>query len=131
MYKTALAIVTFGLIVSLGIIVLNGSSRVDTISVSQEQNVEVRDGIQYVTIRARGGYMPRVSSAASNIPTKLVIQTDGTYDCSLSLVIQSLKYQKILASTGEEVIDVGTPAPGQSLRGVCSMGMYSFVINFT
>ncbi|WKZ27096.1 MAG: cupredoxin domain-containing protein [Candidatus Paceibacterota bacterium] len=94
-----------------------------------EQNVEIRDGIQYVTIKARGGYSPRQSRAQANIPTRLIVKTNGTYDCSLALVIRSIGYQKILSQTGEEVIDLGNPSPG-TLQGLCSMGMYSFAIAF-
>jgi plastocyanin domain-containing protein len=93
------------------------------------ENVEIRDGIQYITVTAQGGYSPRLSSAQANIPTKLIVETNGTYDCSAALVIEAVDYQEILPSSGEEVIDLGTPAPG-TLQGLCSMGMYSFTINF-
>lgn len=93
------------------------------------QNVEVREGVQYITITARGGYSPRVSMAQANIPTKLIVRTNGTYDCSLALVIRSMGYQKILSQTGEEIIDLGIPEKG-TLQGTCSMGMYNFKINF-
>jgi plastocyanin domain-containing protein len=94
------------------------------------QNVETIDGMQYVTINAKGGYFPRVSEAKAGIPTKLIIETKGTYDCSLALVIRSINYQKLLNKTGEEVIDIGVPVSGVPLVGTCSMGMYSFTINF-
>lgn len=93
------------------------------------QNVEIRDGIQYVTIDARGGYSPRMSVAEANIPTKLVVRTDGTYDCSVALVIKSLGYRQMLQPTGEEIIDLGERKPG-ALQGLCSMGMYNFTVNF-
>ncbi len=92
------------------------------------KNVEIRDGIQYVTITAQGGYSPRVSKIDSDIPTKLVVKTNGTYDCSISLVIKSLGFQKILPPTGEEVIDLGIPKKGETVQGVCGMGMYNFQI---
>lgn len=93
-------------------------------------NSVMKDGIQYVTITASGGYSPRQSGAKAGVPTKLVVKTNGTYDCSASLAINSLNYRKMLPSTGETVIDAGTPKAGDTLRGVCGMGMYSFVINF-
>jgi plastocyanin domain-containing protein len=132
MNKTASIIVTLGLVVGIGIIFFGGTKN-DTGSVSNQavQNVEVRDGIQYVTIEAKGGYSPKVSTAKAGIPTKLVIKTDGTYDCSSSLVIRSVGFQKILAQTGEEIIDLGTPEAGAPLQGTCSMGMYNFVVNFS
>lgn len=128
MNKTASIIITVGIVASIGIIFL-GQSNKNSDSAQSVQNVEIRDGIQYVTISARGGYSPRVSRAQANIPTKLVVKTNGTYDCSAALVIKSIGYQKILPQTGEEVIDLGTPQVG-SLKGLCSMGMYNFSINF-
>lgn len=98
--------------------------------VAQTQNVEVRDGVQYVTVSAKGGYSPRVTKIKSNLPTKLIVKTEGTYDCSASLVIRSLGFQKILQPTGEEVIDLGIPKSGEKVQGVCGMGMYNFALNF-
>lgn len=92
----------------------------------QSKNVEVREGVQYVTITARGGYSPRVSDIKAGMPTKLVVKTNGTFDCSAALVVRSVGFQKILQSTGEEVIDLGVPKAGEKIQGVCSMGMYSF-----
>lgn len=132
MNKTASIIVTLCLVVGLGILFLGGSKN-DTGSSSGQtlQNVEIREGIQYVTIEASGGYSPKISTAKAGIPTKLVIKTKGTFDCSSSLVIRSVGYQKVLPQTGEEIIDIGIPEAGTPLQGVCSMGMYNFVINFS
>src|SRR3989344_7055865 len=94
--------------------------------VGQSQNVEVRDGVQYVTISAKGGYSPRTMEVKGERPTKLIVKTDGTYDCSASLVIHSVGFQKILQPTGEEIIDLGTPKSGEKVQGVCGMGMYNF-----
>lgn len=99
-----------------------------TDGVAESQNVEIRDGVQYVTVTARGGYSPRVTQIKGDIPTKLIVKTDGTYDCSASLVVRSVGFQKILQPTGEEVIDLGTPKSGDKVQGVCGMGMYNFQI---
>lgn len=132
MNKTALIIFSIGLIISIAIIFSMRSSSVATpVSTNAEQKVEVKDGVQYITINAKGGYFPRVSNAKAGVPTKLIIKTSGTYDCSAALVIRSLKYQQILPQNGETIIDVGTPVAGEPLQGVCSMGMYSFVVNFS
>lgn len=128
MNKTASIIIMVAIVVGIGIIFL-GQSNKNSDSAQSVQNVEIRDGIQYVTIGARGGYSPRVSTAQANIPTKLVVKTNGTYDCSAALVIKSIGYQKILLQTGEEVIDLGTPQVG-TFKGLCSMGMYNFSVNF-
>lgn len=122
------------IIISLALIggtlyfVSDRSNSTGTDQVAQSQNVEVRDGVQYVTVTAKGGYSPRVTQIKGGIPTKLVVKTDGTFDCSASLVIRSVGFQKILQSTGEEVIDLGTPKSGDKVQGVCGMGMYNFQI---
>ncbi|MBI3888892.1 hypothetical protein HY311_03855 [Candidatus Nomurabacteria bacterium] len=97
---------------------------------SAVENAQIKDGVQYVTINAGGGYSPRISSAKAGVPTKLIMKTNGIYDCSASLVINSIGYRKILPQTGETEIDIGTPQAGVPLRGVCGMGMYSFSVNF-
>ena len=129
MNKTVSIIVTLALVIGIGIVFIGGSKN-NTETGESAQNVEMRDGIQYITVNAKGGYSPKVSSAKAGIPTKLIVKTDGTYDCSASLVIRSVGFQKILAQTGEEVIDLGTPKAGQPLQGLCGMGMYNFAVNF-
>ena len=131
MNKTVSIIITLGLVVSIGIIFIGGSKKDNANRGQAVQNSEIKDGVQYITINARGGYSPRVSIAKAGIPTKLIVKTDGTYDCSASLVIRSIGFQKILPQTGEIQIDLGMPKVGEPLRGVCGMGMYSFLINFT
>lgn len=101
-----------------------------TPSGTQSQNVEIKDGVQYLTVTAKGGYSPRTTQLKGELPTKLIIKTDGTYDCSASLVIRSVGFQKILQPTGEEIIDLGTPKSGEKIQGMCSMGMYNFAVNF-
>ena len=126
MNKTVSIIITLGLVVVIGIIFWG---RGDT--KSAQNNIEIRDGVQYITVTAKGGYFPNVSTAKAGIPTKLIMKTNGAYDCSASLVIRSIGYQKILPQTGETIIDVGIPKVGEPLQGVCGMGMYSFQINFS
>lgn len=92
-------------------------------------NIIVRDGIQYVTINARGGYRPKTSVIKSDIPTKLIVKTNNTYDCSSSLVVRSANYRGMLPANGETEIDLGAPKSGEKIVGTCSMGMYNFSIN--
>lgn len=130
MNKTIYIIIALVLAIGIGVLFFGQSKNNPGSNDTQSaQNVEIRDGIQYVTINARGGYSPKVSTAQANIPTKLVVKTNGTYDCSAALVIRSIGYQKILPQTGEEIIDLGTPQTG-TLQGLCSMGMYNFAVNF-
>lgn len=129
MNKTVSVIITLGLIVGIGIIFM-GDAKKDTTNTGWTQSVEIKDNVQYITIEAGGGYSPRITEAKAGLPTKLIIKTNGTYDCSASLVIHSIGFQKILPQTGETEIDIGTPKAGVPLQGVCGMGMYSFLINF-
>lgn len=132
MNKTVSIIITLALVVGLGIVFFGGSKPKDnTVATNQPvQNVEVKDGVQYITINAKAGYSPRLTEAKAGIPTKLIVKTNGTYDCSSSLAIRSIGYQKILPQTGEEIIDIGTPKAGEPLQGVCGMGMYNFEVQF-
>lgn len=95
------------------------------------ENSVIKDGVQYITITAQSGYSPRMSTAKAGIPTKIVVKTNGNYDCSSSLVIRSLNYRNMLPNTGETTIDAGTPKAGDSLQGVCGMGMYNFLVKFS
>mgnify|MGYP001613513719 CR=1 FL=1 len=127
MNKTVSIIITLGLVIAIGIVFF-GKLNPDSQSV---QNVEIKNGIQYITINAKGGYSPKVSNAKAGIPTKLIMETSGAYDCSSSLAIKSIGYQKILPPTGKTEIDLGIPKVGEPLQGVCGMGMYNFLINFS
>jgi len=135
MNKTAYIIIAVALVFGIGLIITSvpktqNVSR-QTQQVTQEiQNSEIKDGIQYITINAGGGYTPRISTAKAGIPTKLIVKTNGAYDCSSSLAIPSISYRKILPQTGETEIDIGTPKAGIPLQGICGMGMYNFNVNF-
>ena len=136
--KNVIIIIVTGLVIGFGIMYMSGKNSNNTNIVNstninqtnQSQNVEVKNGIQYITITARGGYSPRTTNAKAGISTKLVIVTNNTYDCSAALKISSIGYQKVLPQTGETTIDIGTPVAGTPLKATCSMGMYNFVVNF-
>src|SRR3989338_8230794 len=127
--NSSVIILIIVLIVGLSVVLLVSSKSKNKLNEPVE-NVEVRDGVQYVTINDKGGYSPQVSNARAGIPAKLIVKTNGTFDCSSALVIRQLNFQKILSQTGEEIIDLGIPKAGEPLQGLCSMGMYSFLINF-
>jgi len=120
-------IISIALIGGMIYLVSDGSNTSDD-QVAQSQNVEIRDGVQYVTITARGGYTPSVTEIRGGIPTKLVVKTNSTYDCSASLVVRSAGFQKMLQPTGEEIIDLGIVKSGEKVQGVCGMGMYNFLV---
>ena len=128
MSKTVSIIITLGLVIAVGIIFTGDSKNGNTNQ--PVQNSEIRDGVQYITIDAKGGYSPMVSTAKAGIPTKLIVKTNGTYDCSAALVVRDAGFQKILPQTGETEIDIGIKKAGETLQGLCGMGMYSFEIKF-
>lgn len=129
MNKIILAVFVFISLCVGGFLLGRTKSDADVIGGQLGGNVEMRDGVQYVVITAKGGYSPKISNAKAGVPTKLVLKTNGTYDCSLAVSIRSIGYQKILSQTGEEIIDLKTPEPGK-IQGLCSMGMYNFTVNF-
>ena len=88
------------------------------------------DGTQLIDISAKGGYSPRVVLAKAGVPTVLRVSTSGTFDCSSSLVIPSLSYQKFLEPSGTEEISIPAEQAQGTLQGLCSMGMYGFQIKF-
>src|SRR3989344_5697547 len=75
--------------------------------------VSMIDGIQFIDISAKGGYSPRKVIAKADIPTVLRVETSGTFDCSASLVIPKLSYQKFLKPSGTEDISI----PGEKAQG--------------
>lgn len=85
---------------------------------------------QIVDINARGGYSPRLVQARAGVETLLRITTKDTYDCSVSLVIPKLSYDKFLSPTGTEEIVIPAEKATGTINGLCSMGMYSFKIVF-
>jgi len=93
-------------------------------------NVSMVDGKQIIAINAKGGYFPRITTAKAGIPTIIKMNTQGTFDCSSVLNIPSLGYRNNLPPSGETLIDVPAQPTGTNLKGLCSMGMYSFSVNF-
>ena len=130
MNKIVSIIVTLGLVVGLGIIFIGDPKANNSNATESTQSVEVKNGVQYVTVLASGGYFPKKATARAGLPTKLVMKTNGTYDCSASLVINSIGFKKILPQNGETEIDIGLPKAGEPLQGICGMGMYNFTVEF-
>lgn len=95
-----------------------------------QNNVTVEEGKQIVTISAKGGYLPRVTEAKADMPTILRVSTNGTFDCSASLNIASMNYQKNLPATGVTDIEIPAQKAGSTFEGLCGMGMYRFEIAF-
>ena len=92
--------------------------------------VAMENGVQVITMTAKGGYSPQYVEAKSGLPTELHVVTSGTFDCSSSLVIPSLGYSTLLEPTGTTTITIPAEQARGSLEGTCGMGMYSFTIAF-
>jgi plastocyanin domain-containing protein len=85
---------------------------------------------QYIDIVAQGGFSPSVTIAKAGVPTVIRMHTENTYDCSSTVVIPDLGYEGRLKPTGVEEIPVPADKAQGTLRGVCSMGMYHFSVEF-
>lgn len=130
MKVNATAIIVAGVIVAGAIMVSRAPTSPRGEFPSEGNNVSVVDGMQYIDIGAKGGYTPRVTSAASGIPTTIRVRTAGTFDCSSALVLPSIGYRKNLPPTGTTEIALPPQPAGSVLKGLCSMGMYNFQIAF-
>ncbi len=132
MKNTTIAIIIASLLIIFAIVFTNGSSDKQSQSSNQEiqaNNVSIKDGVQIIEIQAKGGYTPRKSVAKSGIPTILRFNTNGTFDCSSSVRIPSMKIFKSLPQSGTTDIDLGSQKVS-TLDGICGMGMYPFEISF-
>ena len=131
---TPIAIVVSGLIVAWAIMsgtdISPANKNTDKTIVSSQENVSVSDGKQIIEISAKGGYSPKKTTAKAGIPTLIKMRTNSTFDCSSALVIPSINYKKNLPFSGDTLIEIPPQKEGTVMRGLCSMGMYSFEINF-
>ena len=95
-----------------------------------KSNVTIEDGKQIVAISAKGGYLPEITEAKADMPTVLRIETKNTFDCSATLAIPSMDYQKNLPPTGVTEVELPPQDAGSIFEGFCGMGMYQFKIAF-
>lgn len=116
-------------IVLIGGAILLTTSGSGTQNVPTADNVSIEDGQQIITIDAKGGYSPRMSTAKAGIPTIIRFRTAGTFDCSSFIRIPSMGLSKSLPPTGTTDIAITNPQAGP-LQGMCGMGMYPFQVNF-
>lgn len=124
------SIVVMVLAVSGIFFLLRGDRSTSPIDPSGQTNVSVVQGKQVIEINAKGGYAPRVTLAKANTPTVINVQTNGTFDCSSALTIPAIGYRTMLPSSGTTPIEIPPQQPGTTIKGVCSMGMYNFTVNF-
>jgi Cu+-exporting ATPase len=97
---------------------------------SLDEVVSIQNGIQIINVTAKGGFSPQYIQAQKGIPTELHVATNGTYDCSSTLVIPRLGYSEALEPTGVETIKLSAAEAQGNLDATCGMGMYDFEINF-
>lgn len=109
---------------------VGGNTRIDANGAKDISKASIVDGRQIIDISAKGGYSPRMVIAKAGMPTTLRVETRGTFDCSASLVIPKLSYQKFLQPSGVEEITIRSEQAQGTLQGLCSMGMYSFQVRF-
>lgn len=126
---TTAAIVVAAILLGAALFANGRSAPVQSGATNEGSNVALVDGNQIITIDAKGGYLPKRTTAKAGIPTILKMNTSGTFDCSSTVRIPSMGVSKNLPPSGSTEIDLGSPAAGP-LQGVCVMGMYSFQIDF-
>lgn len=128
------SILIAGLLIIMALVYTNDNDAdrlvVSTDEQASKENVFMENGKQIVEITARGGYSPRVSEAKALIPTIIRMNTIGSLDCSSALSLPSIKYRQNLPMKGKTDIEIPPQKAGAKFRGLCAMGMYSFVINF-
>lgn len=85
---------------------------------------------QIVEIVAQGGYIPNKVTAKAGMPTTIHLSTEGTFDCSAGVTIPSLGFRTFLEPGKPQEVKLTAQQATGRLQGLCSMGMYSFVITF-
>lgn len=80
---------------------------------------------QNVTINVTSnGYEPRNIELIRGVPVRLTLKTNNTSGCSRAFVIPSMKIDRLLPVTGEEVVEF-TPTKKGNISFSCSMGMFT------
>ena len=125
---TGSIILTVIAIGGIAMLLRNGGTEAP-VATGNQANVAITGGKQVIQINAKGGYAPRVTVAKANTPTVINVQTNGTFDCSSALTVPMVGFRKNLPATGVTPIEIPPQQPGATIKGVCSMGMYSFAVN--
>lgn len=87
-------------------------------------------GTQIITVAVKNGYEPRVINAMPGVPTIIRMNSQKTYGCERAFTLPTLGIVKNLPANGATDISIEPQEPGTSLLGSCTMGMYTFTINF-
>ncbi len=125
------------LIIFIGVIFLILSNATEDQSYKTSQLTDLDDtplasidGKQIINIKAKNGYTPYIIEAKANVDSILRVNTNNTFDCSLALRIPTLNVDQMLPITGNTDFNIPSQESGSEINGTCSMGMYSFKINF-
>ncbi len=89
------------------------------------------NGRQVVEVNVKEGYQPREIMAKAGTPLLLKLKTQGAFDCSTAFSIPKLGLGAQMPPTGETTLEIPPQKAGDTLTGVCRMGMYSLVIRFS
>ena len=128
------SIIVFGITLLIVIIAFIGVLILTAASTKNSSDPEVLgakidiDNAQILKLTAKGGFQPSTLNAKAGKDIILRINTNGTYDCSASISIPSLKISKVLPSDGTTDIPISGQKSGTVINGSCSMGMYHFKI---
>jgi plastocyanin domain-containing protein len=127
--KKDLIILFLGFVIGIGVLILlMGGSGGKSSSLGAATSDA--DGSQLIEVNVKGGYSPGRIDAKANTATTLRMKSLGTYGCERAFSIPKLGISKMLPSSGDTDIAIPAQAAGTTLVGTCSMGMYTFSINF-
>lgn len=127
---TAILIILAAALIGGAVMFSGGKGSSGNATTDPVNNVSIVDGKQIITIKAKGGYYPKVTTAKAGLPTVIKMETQGTFDCSSAISIPSLNYRTNLPASGETSIPVPAQQAGTNMRGLCAMGMYNFQVRF-
>lgn len=126
--KYIIGIIAFFTVFTVAVVLLVPNANTGS-TAADGSNVKIENGVQIIDLTAKGGYEPRKTVAKAGVPTTLRVNTNGTFDCSSSITIPSLRMNAQLSPSGTQDFDLGSPEVG-SMQGTCGMGMYRFEIDF-
>jgi plastocyanin domain-containing protein len=110
---------------------LSAHSAAETPAPAASAAIATADGKQGIEIMVKEGYQPREITAKAGVPLILKMKTQGTFDCSTTFTVPKLGIRTQLQPTGEASVEIPAQKAGDSVYGVCGMGMYTLVIKFT
>lgn len=100
-----------------------------TVPAAHPAGPAVAAAAQEATLHVRTGvFEPARLQVLPDAPLRLELVTEGTKGCIRAFVIPSLGIERLLPETGREIVELPPAPPGARIPFMCSMGMYSGVI---